>query len=585
MFLQRILFPKDLDSFLPSLFYHTTDNCSFYARDDFGKVELGDVKRISFDTWFNMFSLAKWRRYCKLENIFFRLKSTGSVTLRLYKIQRDCCAKLILEERVSGEVSIRVPVEGINYSYIFVELVNASANFSLYEETGFYTDEIPFNKVSMVAVITHFNRKDSLLPHLRSLSEEIENEPLLKKSLKVVVVDNSNNIAYEEVKNLKNIHILPNQNYGGSGGYAKGLLYAKSIGATHCIFTDDDVRCEIESIRRTFAIFSLTKEKDLAIAGAILSEENPKIAIQAGAKFTSRGWIGQSVSFELDTTYGAIFQDSQLAHPDYGAWPFFAFPVSSVKKFPFPFFVRGDDVLFGIDNKFFLCTLNGIGVSVGNIIWREGPSTLYQDVRAILVINLKKGTNSSEVVNYLKELILALLRSYKYSSARAVLLAIQDVMQGPEYFRNNLTNQEARSKLAPLAKKELFKLAVNVSPDTYPDNILGLTARIKRKLEICLVSAFPSLIRINKAIYQDKCLFADFSKTYKYKKIFYYCGYNNTFLVLEFSSKETSEIKKLSKSLIKNFKNSYLTLMEKYQSSTVGSESDWIKIYKEIRTL
>lgn len=89
---------------------------------------------------------------CEMEEVLqareyiFRLKSTGSVTLRLYKIQRDCCAKLILEERVSGEVSIRVPVEGINYSYIFVELVNASANFSLYEETGFYTDEIPFNQ-------------------------------------------------------------------------------------------------------------------------------------------------------------------------------------------------------------------------------------------------------------------------------------------------------------------------------------------------------------------------------------------------------------------------------------------------------
>ena len=107
--------------------------------------------------------------------------------------------------------------------------------------------------------------------------------------------------------------------------------------------------------------------------------------------------------------------------PDYGAWWFFAFPIAAVRRFAFPFFVRGDDVSFGLDNGFDIVTLNGIACFGEEFSAKHGPLTAYLDARYHLVLALlaRRGT-AARVFWVGSRLFVKPLTSYLYSSARAV---------------------------------------------------------------------------------------------------------------------------------------------------------------------
>ncbi len=72
----------------------------------------------------------------------------------------------------------------------------------------------------------------------------------------------------------------------------------------------------------------------------------------------------------------------------YGGWWFFAFPIKQVTRYPFPFFVRGDDINFSLANDFHITTLNGVVSFAEDFSDKESPMTLYLDLRNHMVQHL-----------------------------------------------------------------------------------------------------------------------------------------------------------------------------------------------------
>ena len=68
---------------------------------------------------------------------------------------------------------------------------------------------------------------------------------------------------------------------GGSGGFTRGLMYLEDEKSyTHCLFMDDDASCEIESIRRAYALLQYATTEKFAVAGAQLREAAPSICMK-----------------------------------------------------------------------------------------------------------------------------------------------------------------------------------------------------------------------------------------------------------------------------------------------------------------
>ena len=144
----------------------------------------------------------------------------------------------------------------------------------------------------------------------------------------------------------------------------------------------------------------------------------------------------------------------------YGGWWFFAFPVKEVTRYPFPFFVRGDDINFSLANDFHISTLNGVVSFAEDFSDKESPMTLYLDLRNHFVQHLTLDKMEIGPLNIAKIGIGFFLRNiakFQYETVDALLMAWNDVLKGPEFFAENADAVAQRAAIKALYKVELWK--------------------------------------------------------------------------------------------------------------------------------
>jgi hypothetical protein len=235
-----------------------------------------------------------------------------------------------------------------------------------------------------------------------------------------------------------------------------GLYYYKEEekGYTHVLFMDDDASCETEAIYRSYRFLNFAKMDDLAIVGSMLLGNRPNIQWESGADFNEvcrpkkSGFNLHDRWFVVENENGEFF--------DYGGWWFFLFPIKDA-EYPFPFFVRGDDVNFGLQRQFTQITLNGIATWGDDFGYKESPFTYYLDARAHLLHHLQVSTLSHSYIVLLRtfwRLFLKYGLTYRYASAKSQIEALKDVLKGPKFWEENIDMREIFPKILPLAQEE-----------------------------------------------------------------------------------------------------------------------------------
>jgi hypothetical protein len=279
----------------------------------------------------------------------------------------------------------------------------------------------------------------------------------LAQTTHLFVIDNGQSLSLPPHPNLR---LLPNRNLGGAGGFARGLAEAEAAGFTHCVFMDDDAALHPEALLRMHGFLTLAQNPKAALAGAMIGHSRPAEIWENGAIFDRRCQpLCQGT--DLRDRDWVLRMELAAARPKppgfYGGWWFFAFPIAAVTAHPFPFFVRGDDISFSLANRFETATLNGVVAWQEDFHAKESPQTLYLDLRNHLHHHLSQpgleigrlGTAALALRFILRSL--ALMR---YESARAQLLAWQDVLSGPSHFLQSIDFSAKRAELAALTQLE-----------------------------------------------------------------------------------------------------------------------------------
>ncbi|MHB1089487.1 MAG: glycosyltransferase family protein, partial [Ilumatobacteraceae bacterium] len=212
----------------------------------------------------------------------------------------------------------------------------------------------------------------------------------LRGSVRVLVVDNARNIAFDTAPDAP-LTVVGNSNLGGAGGFARGLMQLRREGwATHVLFMDDDITLEPEALVRTMALFRFAKDDKLCVHGAMLSEERQWMQFEAGAEYSWRSiYPLQALGRDDD------LRDRKIALVDapeipfaYTAWWYTAFPINITSDNPLPVFVRGDDVAFGLMHTGkHTVTLNGIIVWHADFGLKNNPSSLYYEARNLALVD------------------------------------------------------------------------------------------------------------------------------------------------------------------------------------------------------
>ncbi|MGE8557196.1 MAG: glycosyltransferase [Acinetobacter sp.] len=411
-------------------------------------ISLKKEGKLRTDTYFNSLSVSKVKKYTTIDDVFLLIKFIGKVRINIIHITETLIENSIFcgdftslgEEYITLEIEEWIKIEE---GMIFFE-VESLEEVILFD--FFYaTNQEAIRDVRLAIVITHFNRQKYILPALDRIKDLLFSDNDFS-AIEVIISDNSKNLEY---KDNDRIHIFHNENYGGSGGFSFGLLMAKDQGFTHCLFMDDDASTEIESIKRTYNFLQYCKNEDMAIVGAMFYEDEKNIQYEAGA-ILKKNLTPRNTNLDMINVENLLKNEVEDMPIHYGGWWFFAFPIIENIKMPFPFFVRGDDVCFGLLNKFRLVSFNGICSWQEDFLKKNSPFIYYQYFRSMLILYYASLWKIS-FLGFIKFISISLLNmgvSYRYDLMHTITIALKDVI----YIENWDKNINMVYKISELSK-------------------------------------------------------------------------------------------------------------------------------------
>ena len=577
--LQTLIFSNAGQPATYEMYFHCCDKVLISSVSN-GGLYLPKQASVFADTFFNGFSVGKWQRICKFDDLNLALTGHGRALVRIGINVLDHSSQWLYENEIilSDEPAIieisafpNLPDGIIFFQIIAVDDLTLSGGY-------YFTRSPPPNDVTLGIVVTHFNRQHYILPAIRRVTEQLLNDPEMENRISMIVVDNSQNIATEEAGGAV---VIPNQNLGGAGGFTRGLIYAKDNNFSHCLFMDDDASCEIESIRRTFRIMQYAKSPKMAFAGSMMREDAPSFIHEAGAVWRDMSIHSLKFGLDLKNVQHLLLAESECENISYGAWWHFAFRIDQVKHFAFPFFVRGDDILFSLSNDFEIFTMNGVGEWAEAFELKESPVVRYLDFRAQLVLGLLQSSRgASHSIRKYRRRIRSSLFSYNYSSARAFTLAVQHVMKGPDFWRDNLDMTSVREELARLCPGE------KISNITLPHDIEIKASRknyLRYFLRKITLNGFmlPEFFIKDKTVIDSKNFNGDAQKIFLNRRVIYTMPNKATGYLAEYSKLKFWKEFWLSRRTAREYRRKFAFIKKQYHEEfpELTSEKFWRKVF------
>lgn len=397
-------------------------------------VFLKSGEKATFDTYFNSFSHTKYKKYTKVKNVVLKLDIEGRGATSVYLYKLNATPQIIASTQADGPCELQIDLSTVENDGFLYFTFDAAAD-SMIRGGGWFAD-VEINPVKIGVVICTYRREEYLRRNIANLSEYIRS--LSDSFFDVFVIDNGRTV---EDNFGEGIFVIPNDNTGGSGGFTRGIKEVLKGDYTHFLLMDDDIVFDVNTLQRIYAMLCVLCDeyKDASVGGAMLILDRPYLQEEIGAM-----WDGidiKSVNKRLDARKPqTVYLNETLEEPDYNAWFFMCMPVSAPKKYgyPLPFFVRCDDVEYGLRAGGNIINMSGISV------WHEGFDVKYSAEmeyyfkRNKLIVSARYPKGKSAFAIF-KKLVLSVgqqLMLQRYFAVDLIFKAYDDFFKGADYFLN-----------------------------------------------------------------------------------------------------------------------------------------------------
>lgn len=434
MLLYRCIFPEN-NAYAQSL-YFVADGDVLIQR---GVLVQQPGSMVRFDTYFNSFFYTKYTDYTGIEQLTVKIHTLGRLDAELVCVNLDL-KEMVLEHRTleDGETTFApVRINELPYNgTIFCRFKAISESRIL--DIRYETDIEATTPVRVAAVICTYRREEYVKRNLVRISRSIlhKHSPIFGE-LNIFVIDNGNTLKPFENDHIR---IISNRNLGGSGGFTRGMLEALGQGGkySHVLLMDDDISFEPEIFVKTIQLLKILPQSDkpLIIGGQMLLEDDPTIQYEAGGRFKKGRLWAYGRGFDLSTLED-LLKNQQEHQIDYNAWWYCCIPINLIrsKGLPLPFFIKGDDVDYGLRSGADFLLINGIGVWHQSFARKQSPHLEYYIKRNELIVSAIHKINDG-IVPSLFKLFKALGGSLlRDQSGRILYLrrAYADFLKGPDF--------------------------------------------------------------------------------------------------------------------------------------------------------
>lgn len=442
--IQKLMLPHIGICTEEELYFRKRGNTFFNWKER--KFELNTGGILDFDTYFNMFSAGKWYKYTMIQDFGIRLRLRGVFEIKIFDMQQcygNMRKELIHVERIdtkgkTEEKMIPIGRTGKNRQYTF-QVTAKDENCFFYSGEYVSLQKMQTRDISIAIIFCTYRREKYITDNLRRFVEYRKNKE--DYSVEIYVVDNGKSLNAETLE-CGWIHLFPNMNAGGSGGYTRGMLelieVQKKKKITHCILMDDDIVIDPAVVERTIYFLQYVKQEYYGnpFGGAMLRNDVPYIQFENGGKIHGDKVMPVHSGYDLRNP-GNCIQNERLTFSDYNAWWYCAIPMEYVREdnLPMPVFVRYDDVEYGTRIGKEPILLNGVCVWHDSFENKYSSSMLYYDYRNNLIMTSvrQKEYNLQKVIQDVKKAVDMEILLYRYENAVSILAGIQDFLKGPEW--------------------------------------------------------------------------------------------------------------------------------------------------------
>lgn len=430
-----------------------------------GHILLRAEETVSFDTYYNAFFYSKYLVYTQVRSVNAVIEVSGMCQIDLILTDQKGCTKVLETKENPGPKNVmvfqKIALSDLSAGgMLFLKVTGLSEQAVVYR--GHWKGDIPTEHDVMLAIIIcTYMREEYVKRNIQLLRQTVLAD---LKDVELFVIDNGRTLEPQEKAKF---HILPNRNYGGSGGFTRGIIEAYEKGFTHVLLMDDDIRFEPETIYRTIKLLKTAKrsERPLMIGGAMLIEDDPTIQFESGAFYMDGKLrpIGQNLDL---SKVASLLENDRERHVQYNAWWYCSFPIAMMEQIglPLPFFIKSDDVEYGLRAKADILLLNGIGVWHAAFSRKYSSHLEYYIKRNELIVSAlhRKDEGGGKAVWKIVRASGKALLKEEPSTVRFLLLAVKDFMEGPAFFERTdeeeLNKKLLALKTTPFIKTRLFAI-------------------------------------------------------------------------------------------------------------------------------
>lgn len=386
---------------------------------------------VDFVTYFNSFSICKWKEYTSIQKVYIKGVIRGRFKITIIGVDSKK-NRVVLKESIHNN-DFEEDIDVSNSTDIIMGFYITAKTECIVQDIYYYGDFSYVNKKRIGIVICTYRREQYVKKTINKLMKFCSQNT----SFNVLVIDNASTLAEKTLQNFKLLH---NPNYGGSGGFTKGIIESILENKNdYVLLMDDDVDLDTTTLERTYSLLCSLKCKymDSFLSGAMLRMDKPCIQHENTAYWRKiklyslgKGWNLSNQDTLVDNELIREYENQ------YAAWWYCCIPVHRIKRIglPLPLFIKGDDMEYSIRNKQPILHMNGIGVWHEAFEKKQAPWINYFSDRNMFILNIYAANCSrwsltvSILCRFFKRLVFG-----KKSDLQVMELALHDMYKGLEY--------------------------------------------------------------------------------------------------------------------------------------------------------
>ena len=464
--LQRLLFPSPDTSMAESLYFHRGNDSYFDVEEK--EIVFQKDARVSFDTYFNGFSIGKWRKYTQLNELKLSILISGKFvvsTVNYELINGSIVGKVIGETIVESDEKTEVVLsfDGFHQKGMHTFILMAMEDNSIFYGGEYYTEnvkECSLQNVTIALNMCTYMREKYILKNVNKIRSTLIENPKspLNDKLYIYITDNAMTLNEEDFKS-RNIHLTKQNAFGSVGGFTRGLIHVfddrQEKQLSHAIMLDDDIVLEPEVLCRTYAFLRMVKPefRNAWLGGGMLGLDFPTLQTESGGLLENGEYKSLKLYRDLSDLYSVLYNEIEEG-ARINAWWFCCIPLDTIgmSDLPYPVYFHCDDMEYAYRCCKKLILLNGITVWHEEFFYK--PDTYYYDKRnreILFALHCPEFATKHLVKRRLMKNVVNEILWYRYHDAEEILDGIEDFLKGPEW----LIHTDDRRKFEEVRKNRV----------------------------------------------------------------------------------------------------------------------------------